>query len=77
MNNDVIEIREQYAEILAVGYDYAAEGLRNCADTWGKTKNYARAAEILIRAGVFEEVARELRRPKEIRVSQEMYNELS
>ena len=74
--DNVTEIREQYAEILAESYDKSAEGLHECARKWAEKQCYQEAHNAEQRAKFFTEIAWDLRRPKNIRLEMERYREL-
>jgi len=69
--DNVTLIREQYAEQLAESYQRSADALHVCALDWAKRLNFHEADAAQKRAEFFEYIARDLRQPKEIRLSLE------
>jgi hypothetical protein len=71
MMDNVTEIREQYAEQLAVSYERSADNLRKHAKGHAEKENYQQAHDTYQRAEFFDYIVQDLRRPKNIRLENE------
>lgn len=69
--DNITEIREQYADMLADFYDRVSSDMLEHAKEWAANQQYHEAEMVLIKSRTFSEVAFDLRRPKACRLENE------